>query len=134
MPRKAIVALEIKRKPKVFKNLLTWRQMAYLFPTIAFCMFVLLTIRFDLFYAQFMPAFWAILLRIITGLIISGILLGIAAVIAFVPAFQISFLKYRPKPNTDPNDIDMMIDGYILMRLKQRNKVKVLAWRGGEYN
>lgn len=134
MPRPAIVGLEIKKPPKVFKNLLTWRQVAYLFPTIAFCLFVLLSIPFDRFYILFLPDFWAFVLRIITGLIISGILIGIAAVFAFVPAHYIKFLKYGPKPNTDPNDIDMMIDGYILMRLRQRNKKKVLPWRGCEHS
>jgi|GEM_PF-6927765 hypothetical protein len=131
MRKKAIVALELRHDEKIIGGKITKKQAIYIFPTAIFC-YGLFYIPLNVWLAPFVGKSLSNVLRFGIEGFITIVIMSTALILAFIPAHFVPWLK-DPKPtiNQDPYDREMMLDDYLMLKLHNAHKEKVLSWRGG---
>jgi len=123
------VALELKHEEKIFGGKISKRQFLYLMPA-AILSVVAFRIPFASLFGLFISQEYAKIIGYIISGFITFVIVTTALLLAFVPARFIPFFNNpKPKKNLDPYDIDEPIDKYLLTKLRNKGKQKILPYR-----
>ncbi len=123
------VALELRHEEKIIGGKLSTRQLLFVVPGVILD-WVFLSIPFQRLYDLFLPQLVGEVMRWVTGGLLAIVISLVAMVFAFVPARMIPFFKNpKPKLNLDPYDVEMTMDKYLLLKISNKGKKKLLPYR-----